>query len=289
MALSRTFLFAPGNHARRVEKSLTLGADAVILDLEDAVANSEKIATRAVAVAALQAPRRCRGYIRVNAMSTDWGYGDMVAVARAGVDGIMLPKVESADELKTADWLLGALEREHGLPPGAIDLLPIVETARGFVNLGAIAAAGTRVRRIAFGAGDFTFDMGITWSAEETELLPYRSQFVAQSRAAGLEPPIDTVWVRLQDEEGFRRSATHVKALGFQGKLCIYPTQVPVVNGIFAPTEEELAWARRVLAAFDEAEAKGLASIQIDGRFIDYPFAHMARRMLEQGALAAAA
>jgi citrate lyase subunit beta/citryl-CoA lyase len=283
MALLRSFLFAPGNHPRRVEKSLTLGADAVILDLEDAVAVAEKVATRGPVVEALQKPRSCRGYIRVNALSTEWGYADMVAVTRAGVDGIVLPKVEDASEIRTADWLLASLEREHGLPVGGIDLLPIIETARGFVRLQEIASAGTRVRRIAFGAADFTLDAGIIWSREESELLPYRSQFVVQSRAAGLEPPLDTVWARIPDEAGFLASATHVKQLGFQGKMCIHPSQIAVANATFAPTAAEVEWARKVVAAFDEAERKGLASIQLEGRFIDYPIVATARRVVEQG------
>jgi citrate lyase subunit beta/citryl-CoA lyase len=282
-------LFAPGNHPRRVEKALTLSADAVILDLEDAVAVAEKPATRSVAVEALRRPRRCRGYIRVNALSTQWGYGDLVAVVQPGVDGIMLPKVETADELKTADWLIAQLERERGLEVGAIDLLPIVETGLGFTNLEAIARAGTRVRHVAFGAGDFTLDLGISWSVEETELLPYRSAFVVISRAAGLEPPIDTVWIHLQDPDGFKRSVEHVKALGFQSKLCIHPDQVPVANAAFTPPAEEVARARKIVAAFKDAEAKGLASIQVDGRFVDYPIVALSQRVLDQADAIAAA
>jgi citrate lyase subunit beta / citryl-CoA lyase len=289
VSLFRTFLFAPGNHARRVEKALTLGADAVILDLEDAVAVSEKAATRATVVAALQAPRRCRGYVRVNAAGTEWGFADLLAVVRPGVDGIVLPKVEGADQLRAVEWAIGALEREHGLPPGGIDLIPIIETALGFTQLEAIARAGTRTRRIAFGAGDFTLDLGMTWSRDEAELLPFRAGFVTISRAAGLEPPLDTVWVDLKDQEGFVRSVEHVRALGFQGKMCIHPDQVPLANRAFTPTEAQIAEARRVVAAFDEAEARGLASIQLEGRFIDYPIVHAARRVLEKaGAIAAA-
>ena len=139
-----------------------------------------------------------------------------------------------------------------------------------------------RIRRLAFGAGDFTLDLAITWSREEAELLPYRSAFVAISRAAGLEAPVDTVWVDLQDAEGFMRSAAHVSGLGFQGKMCIHPDQVPVANRIFSPDPNKVAWSRRVIAAFERAEAEGLASIQLDGKFIDYPIAFAARRMLSQ-------
>ena len=282
VALSRSFLFAPGNHARRAEKALTLAADAVILDLEDAVAVSEKIGARQAVLAALGRPRRTRGYVRVNALGTEWGYGDMVAAVAPGVDGIVIPKVESADEIKTADWLVGALERERGLPPGGIDIMPIVETAAGFTQLEAIARAGTRMRRIAFGAGDFTLDLNITWSRSELELLPYRSAFVAISRAAGLEPPIDTVWIHLQDTDGFEQSAAAGRAYGFGGKLCIHPDQVPVANRMFGPDAASVAQARRVIAAFAEAEAKGLASIQLEGKFIDYPVVFAARRVVAQ-------
>lgn len=282
MPVFRSFLFAPGNHPRRVEKSLTLGADAVILDLEDAVANAEKVATRAIVVEALGRPRRCRGYVRVNSLGTQWSHGDFVAVVAKGVDGIVLPKVESAADLQAAEWLLAALEREHGLPEGGIDLVPIIETAAGYCNIAEIARAAKRARRLAFGAGDFTLDLGITWSAEETELLPYRSTLIAHSRAAGLEPPIDTVWVSLTDREGFARSVQRAKDLGFQGKLCIHPDQVPVVNECFRPTEKELSHARRVLDAFTQAERDGLAAIQVDGQFVDYPIVYRAQRLIER-------
>lgn len=282
MPVFRSFLFAPGNHPRRVEKSLTLGADAVILDLEDAVANAEKAATRSVVVEALGRPRACRGYVRVNSLATSWSHGDFVAVVAKGVDGIVLPKVESAGDVQTAEWLLTALEREHGLPEGGIDLVPIIETAAGYCNIAEITRAARRARRLAFGAGDFTLDLGITWSADETELLPYRSTLVAHSRAAGLEPPIDTVFVSLADREAFARSVLRAKELGFQGKLCIHPDQVPVVNECFRPTDQELSHARRVLDAFAQAERDGLAAIQVDGQFVDYPIVYRAQRLIER-------
>lgn len=289
MPVFRSFLFAPGNHARRVEKCLTLGADAVILDLEDAVANAEKAATRSVVVEALQRPRRCQGYVRVNSLGTQWSHGDFVAVVATGVDGIIVPKVESAGDLQTAEWLLGALERERGLPEGGIDLIPIIETAAGFSNLASIARAARRTRRLSFGAGDFTLDVGITWSRDETELLSYRNAFVVESRAAGLEPPLDTVWVSLKDPEGFQRSVQRAKDLGFQGKLCIHPDQVPVVNDCFRPTDAELAHARKVLTAFAQAERDGLAAIQVDGQFVDYPIVYRAQRLIARADAIAAA
>lgn len=280
MSVFRSFLFAPGNHPRRVEKALTLGADATILDLEDACPIAEKVATRAVVVKAYQAPRRCLGYVRVNAMSTEWGYGDMVAVVQRGVDGIVLPKLETVDEIRAADWLISNIERERGLAKGAIDVVPIIETGKGLANIRAICGAGTRVKRIAFGAGDFTLDMNMTWTRAETELLPYRTECVLASRAGGIEPPIDTVWVDIKDGEGFRQSVETIKGLGFQGKMCIYPDQVPVVNEVLSPSEAEIVWSRKVVAAFAEAERAGSASIQLEGKFIDYPIVYRAERVI---------
>jgi citrate lyase subunit beta/citryl-CoA lyase len=281
MSVLRSFLFAPGNHPRRVEKALGLDADAVILDLEDACPIAEKVATRATVVAALQSkPRTGLGYVRVNATTTEFGYADLVAVVQKGVDGIVLPKLETVDEMRAVDWVVSNLERERGLAARAIDIIPIIETAKGVANIAAIAAAGTRVKRFAFGAGDFTLDMAITWTRAEAELLPYRSAILLASRAAEIEAPIDTVWVDLQDPEGFRASTELVKGLGFQGKLCIYPDQVPVVNRLFTPSPAEVEWSRKVVAAFAEAEKAGSASIQLEGKFIDYPIVYRAERVL---------
>lgn len=280
MSVFRSFLFAPGNHPRRVEKALSLDADATILDLEDACPIAEKKATRAVVVAACQRSRTGLGYVRVNAMSTEWGYGDIAAVVQKGVDGIVLPKLETVDEVRACDWLVRNLERERGLKDGTIDVIPIIETAKGLANVRAILSAGTRVKRMAFGAGDFTLDLNMTWTRSEEELQPYRCECVLASRAAAIEPPIDTVWVDIKDAEGFRASVAHIKGLGFQGKMCIYPDQVPVVNEMLAPTAAETAWARKVVAAFAEAEKAGSASIQLDGKFIDYPIVYRAERVI---------
>jgi citrate lyase subunit beta/citryl-CoA lyase len=277
----RSLLFAPGNHARRVEKALSLAADGVILDLEDAVAISEKAATRPTVVEAFGKPRTGRLYVRVNALTTEWCHGDIVAVVQAGLDGIILPKVEHAHELRTADWLIGNLERERGLPAGSIDLMPIIETALGISNLSRICRSGTRMKRLAFGAGDFTLDMGMVWTRSEGELMPHRAACVLESRAAGLEPPMDTVWADLRDADGFIASAKHAAALGFQGKMCIHPDQIAPANAAFSPDEAAVAHAKRVVAAFDKAEAEGLASIQLDGQFIDYPIVQRARRVVE--------
>jgi len=277
----RSFLFAPGNHPRRVEKALTLDADAVILDLEDAVASAEKPAARGAVAAAAARPRTGLLYARVNAVDTEFCYGDLVAITGGGLDGIILPKVESAATIATIDWLLAQLERERSLTIGAIDLIPIIETARGVSELDHILAVKSRVKRVAFGAGDFTLDVNMRWSREESELAYARARVVIASRAAGIEAPLDTVWVDLQDAVGLEASTQLALGMGFQGKMCIHPNQVTVVNRVFTPGNAEIDFAERVIAAFAKAESEGSAAIQLDGKFIDYPIVYQAQRVLD--------
>ena len=280
MGIFRSFLFAPANHPRRVEKALELESDAVILDLEDACAISEKVVSRSKVVQAMARPRSCLGYVRINPLATEFAFGDVFEVVQPGLDGIVVPKIESPHDIKTLDWMVGCLERERGLRVGSIDILPIIETARGVANLAEILSCDSRVRRVAFGAGDFCLDMNLHWSRDEQELQAYRSQVVLLSRSAGKEPPIDTVWVNLQDTEGFANSARTALRMGFQGKMCIYPDQVPVVNDVFTPTDEQVARARKVVCAFEQAEKEGSSSLQLDGQFIDYPIVYAAQKIL---------
>ena len=242
----------------------------------------EQPATRDAVTAALERPRPGLLYVRVNAVDTEFCYGDHMAIVRTGLDGIILPKVESATGLSTIDWLLAQLERERGLPQGGIDLIPIIETARGLDRLGAILAAETRVKRVAFGAGDFTLDLNMVWSRGETELAHARAGIVIASRAAGIEAPLDTVWVDLGDRDGLEGSARTALGFGFQGKMCIHPDQLPVVNRVFTPTEGEIVFAERVAGAFAKAEAEGCAAIQLDGKFIDYPIVYRAQQVLQR-------
>jgi citrate lyase subunit beta/citryl-CoA lyase len=281
MPAYRSFLFAPGNHARKVEKVFGCGADHVILDLEDAVAKAEKVATRALVVEALKRPRRGGGYVRVNAFNTEFCYGDAAAVVGPWLDGIIFPMCESREQIIAFDWLVGSLERERGMPAGGIDIIPIIETGKGVANARAIAAAGTRVKRMAFGAGDYSLDMNMEWSLGESELEHVRAEMVVASRAAGLEAPLDTVWIHIKDLDNLAKSAKRAKQLGFQGKMCIYPPQVDVVNRAFTPSDEEIAFAKRVVAAFEKAEREGSSSIQLDGFFIDYPIVYKARKTLD--------
>ena len=278
---NRSYLFAPGNHERRVEKALGLGADVVILDLEDAVAISEKKSTRELINKTLEQPRNCAVFVRVNAYDTEFCYGDICSIVSENLDGIVLPKLESLEDLRSIDWLLGNLEQERGLPNGSIDLMPIIETAVGLVNIREIARADTRVKRLAFGGGDYTRDLGMEWTLKEDELLPIRSEMVLASRFGKLEPPVDTVFIHIKEHDAFRSSCSNILGLGFQGKMCIHPDQVPVTNETFTPDPEEVKWSQRVIDEFAKAEKAGIASIQVDGYFVDYPIVEKAQRTVD--------
>ncbi|MEM8974934.1 MAG: CoA ester lyase [Pseudomonadota bacterium] len=280
MQANRTYLFAPGNHPRKVEKVFDTGTDVVILDLEDAVAISEKVATRKVVVEALQRPRKCRGYVRINALDTEFTFGDVEAVVAKGVDGIVLPKVERPADLQMVDWMMTSLERQRGLPEGGIDLMPIIETGKGVAHVREICGAVGRLKRVAFGAGDYTRDMAIEWTMHEGELAHARAEIVLASRINDLQPPIDTVFIHINEHEHFKNSAILARQFGYQGKMCIHPNQIAATNDAFTPTAEEVAWSRKVITAFQEAEAAGSASIQVEGYFVDYPIVVKAERVV---------
>ena len=286
--LFRTLLFTPANHARRVSKALSLDADAVILDLEDAVANSEKIGARKDAITAIKSTSRPKIYVRVNALDTQWTLGDLQAVVGPGLYGVVLPKVQGPEDIETVDWLLANLEREQGLNIGSIDLLTIIETAKGFSNLNKIflehryrsSNQYQRVKRFTFGAGDFCNDVGMLWTSSERELDVVRNTCIVAARAANLEPPIDTVWIHLKDHQGLESSVVRSLNLGFQGRLCIHPDQVVITNQVFTPSADEVLRANKIIDSFLEAEKKGLAAIQVDGMFVDYPILYKAQKIL---------
>ena len=289
MPLLRSLLFAPGNVARRVEKALSLAADAVIVDLEDSVAISDKEATRKPAAEALSKPRACLGYVRVNAPASAFCYADLAATIHKRVDGVLLPKVESAADLHAIDWLLAALERELGIAEGSIDLIPQIETAAGVQRIDRVIQARSlrpykapwRVKRVAFGAADYAHELGLTVSLGESELAEARARIVLSSRAAGLEGPIDSPWFHFKEVEAFERALERSRRGGFQGRLCVHPDQIGPVNRAYTPRPEELARAERIVAAFKEAEARGAAAIQVDGQMVDYPVAYRAQALLD--------
>jgi citrate lyase subunit beta / citryl-CoA lyase len=287
--MNRSFLFAPGNVARRVEKALMLEADVVIVDLEDSVAIAEKVATRKHVAAALERPRRARGYVRVNAPATHFCYADLVETLHGGVDGVLLPKVESAADLHAIDWLMWNLERERGIAEGSIDLMPQIETAAGLHRIDRVLQARSlrpykgpwRVKRVAFGAADYAHELSLVVSLEEPELASARDRVVLASRAAGLEGPIDSPWFHFKEPAAFARALERSRRGGFQGRLCVHPDQLGPVNAAYMPSDAELAQAERIVRAFKEAEARGEAAVQVDGQMVDYPVAYRAQALLE--------
>ncbi len=287
--MNRSFLFAPGNVPRRVEKALTLDADAVILDLEDSVGIAEKAATRVPVAQALSRPRKPRAYVRVNAPSTPFCYRDLADTVRPGLDGLVVPKIESAADLHAIDWLLAALEREHGLAEGSLDLMPIIETAAGLQRIDRILQARSlrpyrapwRVKRVAFGAADYANDVGLSPTLDEPQLADARARIVLASRAAGLEGPLDSPWFHFKETDAFARALERSRRSGFQGRLCVHPDQIAAVNAAYLPSADELAAAQRIVDAFREAEARGAAAIQVDGQMIDYPVAQRAQALLD--------
>ncbi len=279
-AAARSYLFAPASHPRRREKAFECGADAVILDLEDAVPPSEKAAARRAVSELLGTARPAPVWVRVNGADTRWCFDDLEAVARPGLAGVVLPKVERPDQLTSLDWVLGQLEYRAGLEAGKIRLMGLVETAVGVERLGELARATPRLVRLSFGVADYSLDLGLDPGDDESGIAYVRARLVHASRAAGLEPPVDSVVVQVREPGRFRASATRARCLGLFGKLCIHPDQVALANEAFAPTAAEIERARTVVRAFEAAQAEGSAAIQVDGEFVDYPVVTRARATL---------
>jgi citrate lyase subunit beta / citryl-CoA lyase len=279
----RSLLFAPGNHPRRLERVGQFGSDAIVLDLEDAVADSEKTAARSMTFDAVPTyDDRTVVMVRVNAVETGRTRDDIDAVVRPELDCLLLPKVEDPAILAEVDEMIAAAESAAGIDEDAIKLIVLVETAKGLVRVEEIcAAAPARVLTIGFGAGDFTTDLGIDMTRDARELLYARSRIVVAARAAGLRAPIDGPYLDLKDAEGLHADTLLSRQLGFEGRVVVYPPQLEQVLPAYSDlTDDEVMLARNVVASFEEAEAQGLASIQVDGRFVDYPIYHRAKKKL---------
>jgi len=255
---------------RMIYKASTLGADAIILDLEDAVPLAEKETARIFVKDSIEqvAAGGVQVFVRTNAFTTGLAEEDLNWAVQADLDGIVLPKAESKDDVLETEKLIAVLEKERELEPGGLVIVPTLETARGVMNAYEIAAASHRVVAVAFGAVDFTREMGINLSKEGTELFYARSHIAVTARAAEVQA-IDTPWIDVADREGLVRDSERGRQLGFRGKLLIHPSQIEPVNKIFSPSEDEVEYARKVVEAFSEAEAKGVGAISLDGKMID--------------------
>jgi len=258
--MNRSYLFAPGHNAKLLGRVFEAGADAVMLDLEDAVPpEAKEVARRLVADALVEHV----AWVRINAARTALGEADLAAVAGAA-HGIRIPKVESPDDVA---WVA---ERASGRP-----LICAIESARGVLAAAEIAAV-PGVRHLAMGGVDLARDLNA--DSGNLQTIYVRSHLVVASRAAGIEPPIDSVYAHLDDETGLREQTEFARSLGFFGKSAIHPRQLPALHQVFTPTAQEITWAREVLAAFDAA---GGAALQLpSGEFVDLPVADRAHRVL---------
>ena len=286
MALLRSVLFVPGNNMRMLVKAATLTVDAVILDLEDSVALADKETARIFIRDSIK-PIKSSGvsvFVRVNALSTELTLKDLEFVVVEDLDGIMLPKTETKADIFKLEHLLGYVEHNSGLKIGNIKIIPMVETAKGIMNVHSIAAASERIIAIAFGAGDYYRDIGrsiSSLSSEQNELLYARSKIVNDSRAAGISA-IDTPYMGLlTNKEGLEKETEAALRLGFKGKLLIHPNQIKITNYLFSPSKDEIEYAKRLVAAFEEAQGKGLGAVSFEGKMIDEMHYQQAKELLD--------
>ena len=276
LAAARSFLFVPANRPERYAKALACGADAVIIDLEDAVAPADKLLARQALLAAapaIDAAQRGRLLVRINAAGTPWHADDLAALsglAALGIAGVMVSKAESPATLAGVAAAAGP----------ACALLPLIESVAGFDALDALAASA-QVLRLAFGHLDFQADAGLACGLDESELMPVRLALVLATRRAGLAAPLDGISPGTQDMAQLTLDAARSRRGGFGGKLCIHPAQASVVNSAFTPSAQEIDWARRVQTAF---AAAGGGVFSLDGRMVDAPVLRLAQRTLAQAA-----
>ncbi len=277
----RSLLFMPGDDMRKIRKGTQLAVDSIIMDLEDAVAVSQKAAARQVvaeALSTLNFDGRER-LIRINPVSTSFVEADIAATIDAQPDGYVLPKVESGEQIAQIDRWLTAAETAHGWSTGVVRLLGIVETALGVMNIREIATASPRLDALMFGAEDLAGDIGATRTREGWEVFYARSAVVTAAAAYGKQA-IDTVFVDLSDLDGLAAECAFVQRMGFVGKMAIHPRQVEVINRAFAPTAAEVAQAQRLLDAFAQHQSAGTGVFELDGKMVDMPMVRAAERVL---------
>lgn len=261
--LSRSLLFVPATRSERVAKAFAAGADGVILDLEDAIAPTDKDAARAALASVLDPARPV--VVRINGTGSEWYQQDLAACLHAGIAAVMLPKAETAEDAR-------ALHEACNLP-----VIALIETARGLWNALEIAQANG-VRQLAFGALDFRLDLGLP-DAGYDQLRTHRDRLVLASRIAGIAPPLDSPTPTFDDPGAVRADAALARQQGFGGKLCIHPSQVSIVNEAFSPSFAEIEWAQKIVAA---AHASGGAAVAVDGKMVDRPVIDLAARILAQ-------
>ena len=285
--MRRTMLYLPGNNPNMLVRGHLFGPDGIIMDLEDAVALSEKDAARIMVSKFLRQGEfgSCEVTVRINGADTEFWKKDLAAVIPAKrLDGIRLPKADDPETIRIVDEEISRLEDANGIPQGRTKLFCILETARGIWNAYDVAKASPRVTAILPGGEDLVADLKTSRSADGAELEWTRKMMVIAARAAGVDA-IDTVYPRVSDDDGLRREASLSKQLGYDGKSVIHPNQIPIIHEVFTPTEAEIDKALRIVAAAKEAAERGLGAVSVDGRMVDVPVVKRAEYILVKAGL----
>src|SRR5512133_1833953 len=283
MHARRALLYMPGNDRRKIEKSTSLGVDCICMDMEDGVAITRKIEARAVIAQAMKElafgeSERC---IRINSIGSGLESYDLVAALATNPDTIIVPKIESADQVRWVSDHIESYELSSNQDIGRVRLLVGVETAKGILNLRKIAEADRRLEAIIFGAEDYAASIGARRTKEATEVL-YARQAVVTACAANDLQAIDMVFIDFRDEAGLRAEAQQGAGFGFSGKQIIHPSQVPVVQKAFTPSTEEIDYAKRVVETFEASQREGRGAYALDGKMIDMPLLKNARKVLDR-------
>lgn len=276
----RSLLLCTTSFERHVQAALAGAADAVVLDLETTIAEPEKARARQAAAKVLSESKRPGIFVRINQIDSPQILDDLLALQMPALRGVMLPQAEARDQIIALDWMLSRLEQRYSRNGPPVEILPLVESARGVENLMSVLSASPRIKQATFGIADYSLDTGLHVAPDEAELCYIRDRLVHGSRACGLAAPIDTVWLDLDDAEGLQASLRRARRRGFAGKLCIHPKQVEACNRGFMPDAEEVAAARKVIAAFADAMASNVAAIRVDGRLVDLPIVRHAEQIV---------
>jgi citrate lyase subunit beta/citryl-CoA lyase len=281
----RSALFIPGNKRSMLEKAFASTADVIVPDMEDSVPDEEKENARRIVADFLPALRRVGTTImpRINSLGTGLTGAELDAIVGENIDAISIGKINGPTDISTVSQMIGALEEKRGLTRGSIKLVPWIETAKGVLNCLDICRASKRVVAVAFGAEDFTHDMGIERDDDASQLLYARSAICTAARAAEVLA-LDTPYFRFRDDDGLMTDCLDSKRLGFKGRFAIHPGQTATINAAYAPSRRDIEEAERVLAAFDAAQQEGRGSTSLDGVVIDVPVAKRARSLLDLAA-----
>ena len=279
----RALLYMPGDDRRKIEKATTLGVDSICMDMEDGVAANKKAEARAVIALAMKelefgSSERC---IRINSIGSGIEKRDLVAALATNPDAVVVPKIETAEQVKWVSEHIESYELSGNLSIGAIRLLVGVETAKGILNLKEIAESDKRLEAIIFGAEDYAASVGATRTKEATEVLYARSAVVTACAANDLQA-IDMVYIDFRDLEGLRVEAQQGAGFGFSGKQVIHPNQVSVAQEAFTPSDSAIEYARRIVESFESSQKEGKGAYALDGKMIDMPLLKNAQKVLER-------